>query len=179
MFGVELSIVRREPVEMPIAPAGAGRSYSLDLGRVDAAGAELYGAANLVDQGHPYGDDLGAGSEPQTGQRGGLLPLSQRGHESGWRDRPRQIRRNGVHERRAQPQYQTLGLKRAFGGYVNFVITKNLNAVGPTWTLTHSKARAAFLDCPEVNTDKLTFAFAERSAEPLPARRKLRERSLY
>ena len=31
------------------------------------------------------------------------------------------------------------GTEGAFGGYVDFVVTKNLNSVGPTWTLTHFK----------------------------------------
>jgi hypothetical protein len=48
----------------------------------------------------------------------------------------------------------------AFGGYVNFVVTKNVNA-GPTWTLTHFTGPGSNLaSFSEVNTDKLTFAFA-------------------
>ena len=48
----------------------------------------------------------------------------------------------------------------AFGGYVNFVVTKNVNA-GPTWTLTHFTGPGNNLaSFSEVNTDKLTFAFA-------------------
>jgi hypothetical protein len=62
------------------------------------------------------------------------------------------------------------GSSGAFGGYVNFVITKNLNAVGPTWTLTHFKGPGGLLGLSEVNTDKLTFAFAERSATGTIAR---------
>jgi hypothetical protein len=47
-----------------------------------------------------------------------------------------------------------------FGGYVNFVVTKNVNA-GPTWTLTHFTGPGSNLGTfSEVNTDKLTFAFA-------------------
>jgi hypothetical protein len=47
-----------------------------------------------------------------------------------------------------------------FGGYVNFVVTKNVNA-GPTWTLTNFTGPGSNLGTfSEVNTDKLTFAFA-------------------
>lgn len=62
------------------------------------------------------------------------------------------------------------GSSGAFGGYVSFVITKNLNAVGPTWTLTHFKGPGSLAGIAEVNTDKLTFAFAERSATGSVAR---------
>jgi hypothetical protein len=62
------------------------------------------------------------------------------------------------------------GTNGAFGGYVNFVITKNLNSVGPTWTLTHFKGPGSLAGVAEVNTDKLTFAFAERSATGTVAR---------
>jgi hypothetical protein len=56
------------------------------------------------------------------------------------------------------------GSNGAFGGYVNFIVTKNLNAVGPTWTLKHFKGPGSLAGVSEINTDKLTFAFAERSA---------------
>jgi hypothetical protein len=61
-------------------------------------------------------------------------------------------------------QTKLSGASGAFGGYVNFVITKNLNAVGPTWTLKHFKGPGSLAGVSEMNTDKLTFAFAERSA---------------
>lgn len=48
----------------------------------------------------------------------------------------------------------------AFGGYVNFGVTKNLNGVGPTWTLTHFKGPGNLAGLSEVNTDKISFAFA-------------------
>lgn len=51
----------------------------------------------------------------------------------------------------------------AFGGYVTFVVTKNLNSVGPTWTLTHFKGPGPLAGLSEINTDKVTFAFAKRS----------------
>jgi hypothetical protein len=56
------------------------------------------------------------------------------------------------------------GTGGAFGGYVNFIITKNLNSIGPTWMLKHFKGPGSLAGVSEVNTDKLTFAFAERSA---------------
>jgi hypothetical protein len=44
-----------------------------------------------------------------------------------------------------------------FGGYVNFVVTK----AGPTWTLTSFTGPGSNLGSfSEVNTDKLSFAFA-------------------
>jgi hypothetical protein len=61
-------------------------------------------------------------------------------------------------------QTKLSGASGAFGGYVNFIITKNLNSVGPTWTLTHFKGPGSLAGVSEMNTDKLTFAFAERSA---------------
>lgn len=71
-------------------------------------------------------------------------------------------------------QAKLSGAKGAFGGYINFVVTKNLNAVGPTYTLTRLKGPGSLLTLSEVNTDKLTFAFAQRSATgdlpPGPAR---------
>jgi hypothetical protein len=54
-----------------------------------------------------------------------------------------------------------VGMDGEFGGYVNFVVTKNLNAVGPTWTLAHFKGPGSFGAVSEVNTDKLVFAFAQ------------------
>ncbi len=46
-----------------------------------------------------------------------------------------------------------------FGGSDQFLITKNLSALGPTWSLVHFKGPGA-LSLSEVNTDKLTFSFA-------------------
>jgi hypothetical protein len=61
-------------------------------------------------------------------------------------------------------QTKLSGTAGAFGGYVEFIVTKNLNAVGPTWTLQHFKGPGSLAGVSEMNTDKLTFAFAERSA---------------
>jgi hypothetical protein len=48
-----------------------------------------------------------------------------------------------------------------FTGVINFTLTRNVNAVGPTWTLTHFKGPGNFLSASRVNVDKLSFAFAE------------------
>ena len=47
-----------------------------------------------------------------------------------------------------------------FGGYVSFVVTKNINSAGPTWTLTHFKGPGNLGGLSAVNTDKITFGFA-------------------
>jgi hypothetical protein len=59
------------------------------------------------------------------------------------------------------------GSSGEFGGYINFGVTKNLNSVGPTWTLTHFRGPGGLMGVSEVNTDKLQFAFAQ--AAPAPA----------
>jgi hypothetical protein len=65
----------------------------------------------------------------------------------------------------------------AFGGYINFLVTKNLNAVGPTWTLTHFTGPGGLGSLSEVNTDKLTFAFAV-SEHPLNAAQLAKRKTL-
>jgi hypothetical protein len=58
----------------------------------------------------------------------------------------------------------------AFGGYVNFVVTKNVNA-GPTWTLIHFTGPGSNLGAfSEINTDKLTLAFARGDKAGTPFR---------
>jgi hypothetical protein len=57
-----------------------------------------------------------------------------------------------------------------FGGYVNFVVTKNVNG-GPTWTLTSFTGPGSNLGSfSEVNTDKLTYAFARGDKAGTPFR---------
>ncbi len=51
--------------------------------------------------------------------------------------------------------------KGAFGGSVQFLVTKSLTAAGPTWTLTHFKGPGGLGSLSRVNTDKLTIAFAQ------------------
>jgi hypothetical protein len=57
-----------------------------------------------------------------------------------------------------------------FSGVINFTLTKNVNAVGPTWMLTHFKGPGNLASLSEVNNDKLNFAFAEtKPSSPMPA----------
>ncbi len=51
--------------------------------------------------------------------------------------------------------------KSVFGGSIQFLVTKNLSAVGPTWSLIHFKGPGPLANVSEVNTDKITFAFAQ------------------
>jgi hypothetical protein len=55
---------------------------------------------------------------------------------------------------------QTLSGKGVFGGSVQFLVTKNLSALGPTWSLVHFKGPGS-TSLSELNTDKATFAFAQ------------------
>ena len=55
------------------------------------------------------------------------------------------------------------GQKNVFGGTIQFVITKSLTATGPSWQLTRFKNIAALGSLSEVNTDKITVAFAQGS----------------
>ena len=66
------------------------------------------------------------------------------------------------------------GVTGVFGGSVNFMVTKNLNAVGPTYTLTHFKGPGSPAGVSELNNDKITFAFSARSAtDKVPAAAKV------
>jgi hypothetical protein len=51
--------------------------------------------------------------------------------------------------------------KQVFGGYIQFTVTKNVNAVGPTWSLEHFKGPGGLASMSKVNLDKVTLAFAE------------------
>jgi hypothetical protein len=44
---------------------------------------------------------------------------------------------------------------------MQFIVTKNLSAFGPTWSLEFFKGPGALASLSEVNTDKITVAFAE------------------
>lgn len=55
------------------------------------------------------------------------------------------------------------GAKSVFGGTVQFVVTKSLSATGPSWQLVRLKNIAALANLSEVNTDKITIAFAQGS----------------
>jgi hypothetical protein len=55
---------------------------------------------------------------------------------------------------------QTLSGKGVFGGTEQFLVTKNLSAIGPAWSLVRFKGPGT-ASLSEVNTDKLTLAFAQ------------------
>lgn len=55
---------------------------------------------------------------------------------------------------------QTLSGKGVFGGSIQFLVTKNLTSLGPTWSLVNFKGPGG-VTASQVNTDKLTLAFAE------------------
>jgi hypothetical protein len=58
-------------------------------------------------------------------------------------------------------QKQTLSGTGVFGGSIDFVVTKNLSALGPTWTLVHFTGPGPLGSLSEVNTDKITVGFAQ------------------
>ena len=58
------------------------------------------------------------------------------------------------------PNLDEMRKPSVFGGIVQFVVTKNLKATGPSWQLVLYKNIAALGDLSEVNTDKITVAFA-------------------
>jgi hypothetical protein len=49
----------------------------------------------------------------------------------------------------------------AFGGSIQFLVTKNINALGPTWTLVHFAGPGPLASLSKINTDKITVAFAQ------------------
>lgn len=55
----------------------------------------------------------------------------------------------------------TTSAEKVFGGSIQFIVTKNVNAVGPTWTLVHFKGPGGLFSASQVNTDKITLAFAQ------------------
>jgi hypothetical protein len=58
-------------------------------------------------------------------------------------------------------QKQTISGKGVFGGSMQFVVNKNLNSLGPTWSLVRFKGPGPLVTLSEVNTDKITLAFAQ------------------
>jgi hypothetical protein len=50
-----------------------------------------------------------------------------------------------------------------FGGYVNFSLERNVNGIGPIWSLVHFNGPGGFAKFGRTNTDKLTFAFAKEA----------------
>jgi hypothetical protein len=55
---------------------------------------------------------------------------------------------------------QTLSGKGVFGGSIQFLVTKSLTSFGPTWSLVYFKGPGG-VTASQVNTDKLTLAFAQ------------------
>jgi hypothetical protein len=51
--------------------------------------------------------------------------------------------------------------EKVFGGSIQFLITKNLSAVGPTWSLVHFKGPGGLVNLSQVSTNKITLAFAQ------------------
>jgi hypothetical protein len=47
-----------------------------------------------------------------------------------------------------------------FGGTIQFIVTKNVSGVGPLWELVHFKGPGGLASLSQVNTDKITLAFA-------------------
>jgi hypothetical protein len=65
---------------------------------------------------------------------------------------------------------QTLSGKGVFGGSDQFLVTKAINSIGPTWSLVHFKGPGPLGSLSQVNTDKITLAFAQgpNAGNPLP-----------
>ncbi|MFO1111013.1 MAG: hypothetical protein U1E61_17700 [Bradyrhizobium sp.] len=51
--------------------------------------------------------------------------------------------------------------EKVFGGSIQFLITKNVSALGPTWSLVHFKGPGGLVNLSQVSTNKITLAFAE------------------
>lgn len=60
------------------------------------------------------------------------------------------------------------GVDGAFGGFVEFNVEKNLNAVGPTWTLRRFQGPGGLAGLSRTNVDKISFAFAKGDAAGRP-----------
>jgi hypothetical protein len=56
---------------------------------------------------------------------------------------------------------QTISGKGVFGGSMQFLVTKGVSALGPTWSLVHFKGPGGLGSLSRVNTDKITLAFAQ------------------
>lgn len=50
---------------------------------------------------------------------------------------------------------------KLFGGTIQFLVTKNVNAVGPTWSLVHFKGPGGLAGLSQINTDKVVLSFAQ------------------
>lgn len=52
------------------------------------------------------------------------------------------------------------GTQGEFGGYVSFILSRNINGVGPTWQLTRFRGPGNLGTLSRADTNKITFAFA-------------------
>lgn len=55
------------------------------------------------------------------------------------------------------------GRKGVFGGTIQFVVTKSLTAAGPAWALVRFRNISLLGNLSEINTDRITLAFAQGS----------------
>lgn len=53
-----------------------------------------------------------------------------------------------------------VGLGGEFGGNVSFVLARNVNSVGPTWSLTHFRGPGSLGSLGRTDTNRVFFAFA-------------------
>jgi hypothetical protein len=56
--------------------------------------------------------------------------------------------------------HQTLSGKGVFGGMIQFLVTKSITSLGPTWSLVYFKGPGG-VTASKVNTDNITLAFAQ------------------
>lgn len=63
------------------------------------------------------------------------------------------------------------GLGGEFGGNVSFVLTRNLNSVGPTWTLTHFRGPGSMGSLGRTDTNRVYFAFVSKAPPTAPRTR--------
>lgn len=73
---------------------------------------------------------------------------------------------------------QTKG-QSPFGGTIKFVVTKNVTGAGPTWTLVNFTGPGPLATFSEINTDTITFAFAQgpNVGKRIPGRRPFNPRA--
>jgi hypothetical protein len=50
---------------------------------------------------------------------------------------------------------------KVFGGTIKFLVTKNTNGTGPTWSLIHFKGPGGLVGLSQVNTDQIVLSFAQ------------------
>ena len=68
----------------------------------------------------------------------------------------------------------TADQKSAFGETIQFIITRNVSGVGPTWTLVHFVGPGGVLNAERVDTHKLIISFAQGRKAAGPSGRRPR-----